>query len=57
MSRIYVTYVEFTVEDEVDDSSEPSRLLEAKINELMELLDISEQQATSYFIRGTFTCG
>ena len=56
MSRIYVTYVEFAQEDEASDDSSPDRLLEAKINYLMELLDIDEQQATSYLIRGYYRC-
>lgn len=56
MARVYVTYVELAVEDESSTDLSPDRLLEAKINYLMELLDINEEQATSFVIRGYYAC-
>ncbi len=56
MPRIFVTHVEFAAEDESSYDLSPDRLLEAKINYLMELLDITEEQATSFVIRGYYAC-
>lgn len=57
MARIYITHIEFVEQTELDEDNTPDRLFQAKIDHLMELLDIDEQQATSFLIRGYYTCG
>lgn len=56
MARVFVTLIHIELDDEFCDALSPEEVIQARIDQLMELLDVDESTATRLYFRGDDSC-